>query len=147
MPTSLARIHVKRSKWMNECFFGLQDLEKAEREGDAARRSLREKEAHVQALRAQSAAFDQALDDAKTTAAQVLPVSPGQPLLSSVVSCHSCQTFASAPTFLYALFQFCLGSSTLDQFCPCCGFGPCSHYHSLYGQLMQHFWQSLMQHH
>jgi hypothetical protein len=69
---------------MNECFFGLQDLEKAEREGDAARRSLRDsKEAHVQALRAQSAAFDQTLDDAKTKAAQVLPFSPAHlPLLS-----------------------------------------------------------------
>ncbi len=69
---------------MNECFFGLQDLEKAEREGDAVRRSLRDsKEAQVQALRAQSAAFDQTLDDAKTKAAQVLPVSPLQlPFLS-----------------------------------------------------------------
>ena len=69
---------------MNECYLGVQNLEKAEREGDAARRSLRDsKEAHVQALRAQSAAFDQTLDDAKTKAAQVLPVSPFQlPLLS-----------------------------------------------------------------
>ncbi len=92
-------------KWMNECYLGVQNLEKAEREGDAARRSLRDsKEAHVRALRAQSAAFDQTLDDAKTKAAQVLPVSPGQVLLSSVVSCCSCQTPASAPTFLYALF-------------------------------------------
>ncbi len=81
----------------------MQDLEKAEREGDDARRSLRDsKEAQVQALRAQSAAFDQTLDDAKTKAAQVLSVSPGQPLLSSVVSCRSCQTPASAPIFLYA---------------------------------------------
>ncbi|KAL0020177.1 hypothetical protein WJX79_002775 [Trebouxia sp. C0005] len=48
-----------------------RDVEVAQREGDAARRSLRDsKEAHVQALHAQSAAFDQTLDDAKTVAAQ-----------------------------------------------------------------------------
>ncbi|KAL0050731.1 hypothetical protein WJX82_005996 [Trebouxia sp. C0006] len=59
------------SKLSLQIYYVQRDLEKAEREGDAARRSLRDsKEAHVQALRAQSAAFDQALDDAKTTAAQ-----------------------------------------------------------------------------
>ncbi len=69
---------------MNECLFGSQDLESAQREGDAARRSLRDlKEAQVQALHAQSAAFEQTLNNAKTVAAQVLPVSPAQlPLLS-----------------------------------------------------------------
>jgi hypothetical protein len=69
---------------VNECFFGLQDLESAYREGDAARRNLRDvKEAQVQALHAQSAAYDQTMEDAKTVAAQVLPTSPAQmPLLS-----------------------------------------------------------------
>ncbi len=57
---------------MNDCFFGLQDLESAYSEGDASRRSVRDlKEAQVQALHAQSAAFDQILEDAKTVAAQV----------------------------------------------------------------------------
>ena len=69
---------------MNERFFGLQDLEKAYREGDAARRSLRDvQEAQVQALHAQSADFNRTLEDVKTVAAQVLPASPAQmPLLS-----------------------------------------------------------------
>ena len=79
-------MRVKRAvdKWMNECFFGLQDLESAYREDDAIRRNLRDvKEAQVQALHAQSAAFDQTLQDVKTVAAQVLPASPAQvPLLS-----------------------------------------------------------------
>ena len=82
----MARMHVTRAvdKRMNECFFGLQDLESAYREGDAARRNLRDvKEAQVQALHAQSAAYDQTMEDAKTVAAQVLPTSPAQmPLLS-----------------------------------------------------------------
>ncbi len=83
----------------------------AQGEADGARRNLRDlKEAQAQALHAHSAAFDQILHDAKTKAAQVLPVSPGQPLLSSVASCRSCQTPASAPTFLYAELQFCLVS-------------------------------------
>ncbi len=76
---------VKRAsdKWMNECFFYLQDLESAYREGDAARRNLRDmKEAQVQALRAQSAAFNQTLEDAETVAAQVLPASAASPALS-----------------------------------------------------------------
>jgi hypothetical protein len=62
----------------------LQDLESAYKEGDAARRSLRDfKDAQAQALRAQSAVFNQTLEDAKTVAAQVLPASPAQlPLLS-----------------------------------------------------------------
>ena len=61
-------------KWMNECFLGLQDLESAYKEGDAARRSLRDfKDAQAHVLRAQSAVFDQTLEDAKTVAAQVLP--------------------------------------------------------------------------
>ncbi|KAA6419968.1 MAG: hypothetical protein FRX49_10158 [Trebouxia sp. A1-2] len=48
-----------------------RDVEVAQREADAARRGLRDsKEAQVQALHAQSAAFDQTLDDAKTVAAQ-----------------------------------------------------------------------------
>ena len=69
---------------MNECFCGLQDLELEQREGDATRRSLRDlKDAQVQALHAQSAASDQTLHDAKAVAAQVLPLSPAQlPLLS-----------------------------------------------------------------
>ncbi len=95
---------------MHECFFGLQDLEKAYREGDAARRSLRDfKEAQVQALRAQSVAFEQTLEDAKTVAAQVLPASPAQlPLLSLLavfarpLPRHHCS--------LYAEFQFCIVS-------------------------------------
>ncbi len=92
---------------MNECLFGLQDLEVAEREGDAARRSLRDlKEAHVQALRAQSAAFELTLNNAKTVAAQVLPVSPASP----VSSCRICQTLTSASSSPYAEFQFCLVS-------------------------------------
>ncbi|DBB04293.1 TPA: hypothetical protein ACH3X1_012790 [Trebouxia sp. C0004] len=57
-------------RWMDE-FFGLQDLEREQREGDATRRSLRDlKDAQSQALHAQSAAFEQTLNDAKTKAAQ-----------------------------------------------------------------------------
>ena len=79
---------------MNECFFRLQDLEKAYRDRDAARRNLRDlKEAHVIALRSQSAAFEQTLEDAKTVAAQVLPASSAQ---LAPLSCRICQTPASA---------------------------------------------------
>ena len=90
------------------CYLGLQDLEVAEREGDAARWSLRDsKEAQVQALRAQSAAFDQTLDDVQTAAAQVLPVSPCHLLSRLAVAV---QTPASASILPYAEFQFCLVS-------------------------------------
>ena len=102
-------MHVKRAvdKWMNECFFRLQDLEKAYKEGDAARRSLRDlKEAHVQALRSQSAVFEQTLGDAKTVAAQVLPASPAQLPLLSLLAVFASQHQLS----LHAELQFCLVS-------------------------------------
>ena len=95
---------------MSEYFFGLQDVEVAQREGDAARRSLRDsKEAHVQALHAQSAAFDQTLDDAKTVAAQVLPVSPGQlPLLCPLAV--SARPLPVVPLMQNCSFACCLNT-------------------------------------
>ena len=123
---------VKRAvdKWMNDWFFGLQDLESAYKEGDAARRNLRDvKEAQVQALHAQSAVFDQTLEDAKTVAAQVLPASPAQvPLLS---------LFADLPdpclsiNFPLRRIPFLPSVLILDQACPCCVFGPRPHHGSL----------------
>ena len=127
----MARMHVTRAvdKQMNECFFGLQDLEKAYREGDAARRNLRDvKEAQVQALRAQSAAFEQTLEDAKTVAAQVLPASPAQlPLLS----CPAVFDPRLSINFPLRRISGLPSVLKLDQACPCCVFGPCPHYDSL----------------
>ncbi len=125
-------MHVKRAidKWINECFFGLQDLESAQREGDASRRNLRDlKEAQVQALHAQSAAFDQTLQDAKTVAAQVLP--------AHLLRCLSCLVLPYLPDPCLSInFPLCSipvlpSDLTLDQACPCCVFGPCPHYDSL----------------
>jgi hypothetical protein len=128
----MARMHVTRAvdKRMNECFFGLQDLEKAYREGDAARRNLRDvKEAQVQALRAQSAAFEQTLEDAKTVAAQVLPASPAQlPLLSCLAILPDPCLSINFPLRRIPVLPSVL---TLAQACPCCTFGPCPHFDSL----------------
>ncbi len=111
---------------MNECFLGLQDLEKAHTEGDAARRSLRDvKEAHVQALHAQSATFNQTLEDAKTVAAQVLPVPPAQmPPLYLPDPCLSINFPLRRIPGLPSVLK-------LDQACPCCVFGPCPLHGSL----------------
>ncbi|DBA77011.1 TPA: hypothetical protein ACH3X1_009601 [Trebouxia sp. C0004] len=91
-----------------------RDLELEQREGDAARRSLRDlKDAQVQALHAQSAAFEQTLKDAKTVAAQVLPLSPGQlPLLSRLASFADKVTSSRQPNI--GLFELLNGSNYPD---------------------------------